>query len=143
MLCLQIWQNFVLPYASARNLIVFFFLPFSQNKLDGYVKEEESGKELSSEQQKAISKYDEVVQQLSLSKEFCKQFQGIASAAQKDAKREARKVCNNFSRPTSFETVSFQLLDAVRSSESRDGKGSRGSDDSRTFATTEGGCDPK
>lgn len=63
-----------------------------QNKLDGYVKEEESGKELSSEQQKAVSKYDEVVQQLSLSKEFCKQFQTIASTASKAAKHEARKV---------------------------------------------------
>lgn len=67
---------------------------FSQNKLDGYIKEEESGKELSCEQQKAVSKYEEVVQQLSLSKEFCKQFQKIASDASKEAKREARKVSN-------------------------------------------------
>jgi cobalamin-dependent methionine synthase I len=47
---------------------------------------------LSSEQEKAVSKYEEVVQQLSLSKEFFKQFQKIANDAAKDAKREARKV---------------------------------------------------
>jgi hypothetical protein len=75
---------------SILNIIVSRHL---QNKLDGYIKEEESGKELSSEQEKAVAKYDEVVQQLSLSKEFCKQFQLIATAASKDAKREARKVC--------------------------------------------------
>ncbi|CRK94823.1 CLUMA_CG008317, isoform A [Clunio marinus] len=62
-----------------------------KNKLDGYIKEEETGKELSAEQQRAVSKYDEVMQQLSLSKEFCKQFQVIATSASKDAKREARK----------------------------------------------------
>lgn len=71
-------------------LIVCFLY---QNKLDGYIKEEESGKELSSEQQKAVEKYDEVSQQLSLSKEFYKQFQLIGNAASKEAKREARKVC--------------------------------------------------
>lgn len=47
---------------------------------------------MSTEQQKAVSKYEEVIQQLSLSKEFCKQFQKIASDATKEAKREARKV---------------------------------------------------
>ena len=65
----------------------------SQNKLDGYIKDEQSGKELTSEQEKAVSKYDEVTQQLILSKEFSKQFGTIASAASKDQKREARKVC--------------------------------------------------
>lgn len=63
-----------------------------QNKLDGYIKEEESGKELSGEQQMAVSKYDEVMQQLTLSKDLCKQFQAISVTATKDAKREARKV---------------------------------------------------
>lgn len=67
----------------------------SQNKLDGYIKEEESGKALDDMQQMAVSKYEEVVQQLSLSKEFCKQFQAIAVAASKEAKREARKVSNS------------------------------------------------
>jgi hypothetical protein len=68
-----------------------YHLLLLQNKLDGYVKEEEDGTVLSNEQQMAVSKYDEVVQQLSLSKEFCKQFQLLANAASKDAKREARK----------------------------------------------------
>jgi hypothetical protein len=72
--------------------LINFHLSFLQNKLDGYKKEEQDGKELSSEQQKAVEKYDEVVQQLSLSKEFFKNFQTIASVASKDAKREARKV---------------------------------------------------
>lgn len=62
-----------------------------QNKLDGYIKEEESGKELSSDQTNAVSKYDEVVSQLGISKEFCKQIQVIATLASKEAKREARK----------------------------------------------------
>jgi hypothetical protein len=55
------------------------------------MKEEEEGKELSSEQKKAALKYEEVVSQLAISKEFCKQFQSIANAASKEAKREARK----------------------------------------------------
>lgn len=38
-----------------------------------------------------MEKYEEVVSQLAISKEFCKQFQTIASAASKEAKREARK----------------------------------------------------
>lgn len=89
-------------------LIAFSFIAF-QNKLDGYRAEEESGKELSSEQEKAVSKYDEVVQQLSLSKEFYKQFQVIASAASKDAKREARKVNNKGRKmiPTRVATTDF------------------------------------
>lgn len=75
-----------------------------QNKLDGYIKEEESGKELSSEQQKAVEKYDEVIQQLSLSKEFCKQFQVLANTASKEAKRDARKVSES-----SLLVIQFQL----------------------------------
>jgi Caprin-1 dimerization domain len=62
-----------------------------QNKLDGYIKEEESGKELSSEQKKAVEKYDEVVNQLGISKEYLKQIQTIATIASKEAKREAKK----------------------------------------------------
>lgn len=62
-----------------------------KNKLDGYIKEEEDGNELSSEQKKAVLKYEEVVSQLAISKEFSKQFQTIATAASKEAKREARK----------------------------------------------------
>lgn len=88
MLCLQ-YGSTSCPIDS---ILLLIFSLFLQNKLDGYIKEEEEGKELSSEQQKAVSKYEEVLQQLSLSKEFCKQFQVIASAASKDAKREARKV---------------------------------------------------
>lgn len=66
-----------------------------QNKLDGYIKDEQDGKELTSEQEKAVAKYEEVVQQLSLSKEFCKQFNVVATAASKEAKRDARKVSDS------------------------------------------------
>lgn len=90
MLCLQ-YGSWV---ASIETNFVISLRRF-QNKLDGYVKEEESGKELSSEQQKAVEKYDEVIQQLSLSKEFCKQFQLIANTASKEAKRDARKVSDS------------------------------------------------
>ena len=92
MLCLQYGSG--LPHEKP-NFILFHFF-FFQNKLDGYIKEEESGKELSSEQQKAIEKYDEVIQQLSLSKEFCKQFQLIANTASKEAKRDAKKVSESW-----------------------------------------------
>lgn len=88
----SIWLQGLPDLHGKKFSIVFFQL---QNKLDGYVKEEEDGKELSSEQQRAVLKYDEVVQQLSLSKEFCKQFSLIATSASKDAKREARKVCES------------------------------------------------
>jgi hypothetical protein len=46
---------------------------------------------LSSEQEKAVSKYDEVLTQLTISKEFCKQILPIQTAATKEAKRDARK----------------------------------------------------
>lgn len=59
--------------------------------MDGYIKEEESGKELSNDQKKAVANYDEVVNQLGISKEFCKQIQVIANLASKEAKRVARK----------------------------------------------------
>lgn len=74
--------------------LIFPFLVF-QNKLDGYIKDEQDGKELTSEQEKAVAKYEEVVQQLSLSKEFCKQFTVVATAASKEAKRDARKVSDS------------------------------------------------
>lgn len=89
----SIWLLYCL--IAQKNLRISLLIFYLQNKLDGYIKEEESGKELSSEQEKAVAKYDEVVQQLSLSKELCKQFQLIATAASKDAKREARKVCES------------------------------------------------
>lgn len=63
-----------------------------QNKLESYKQLEDSGKDLSSEQRKAVAKYDEVVWGLDLSKDFCKQFQTIASTASKDAKREVKRV---------------------------------------------------
>lgn len=62
-----------------------------KNKLDGYMKEEEDGKELSNEQKKAVLKYEEVVSQLGISKEFCKQFQVLATTAAKEQKRIERK----------------------------------------------------
>lgn len=55
------------------------------------MKEEEDGKELSNEQKKAVLKYEEVVSQLGISKEFCKQFQVMATSAAKEQKRLERK----------------------------------------------------
>jgi hypothetical protein len=55
------------------------------------MKEEEDGKELSNEQKKAVLKYEEVVSQLGISKEFCKQFQTMATSAAKEQKRLERK----------------------------------------------------
>jgi hypothetical protein len=54
------------------------------------MKEIDDGKELSAEQKGAMEKYDEVAQQLSLAKEFNKQFSDMARNAGKEAKREAR-----------------------------------------------------
>lgn len=101
------------------------------------MKEEESGKELSSEQQKAISKYEEVVQQLSLSKEFFKQFQKIASDASKEAKREARKVMAL--KQKRLLNLLKNILDTLHPSTSRNGKGTRGFDDSGYTETTQNG----
>ncbi len=60
--------------------------------MESYQELEESGKSLSTEQKKAVEKYDEVVQGLELSRDFSKQFQAIYNSASKDAKREAKKV---------------------------------------------------
>lgn len=79
---------------------------------------------MSSEQQKAVSKYEEVIQQLSLSKEFCKQFQLIATAASKDAKREARKVSEATHRSIIRLSHAISLVEFVRASGAGDIEGS-------------------
>jgi len=111
----------------------------TQNKLDGYKKEEESGKELSSEQKRAMDKYEEVMQNLDLSKDFFKQFQTIANAASKEAKRDARKVLlHNFSLFDSIVTNSGCLLEHVSAASARNDKGSTSSHDPRLNGSTEG-----
>lgn len=60
------------------------------------------------EQEKAISKYDEVIQQLALAKEFSKQFGDMAKNASKDAKREARNAV--FSRQLQEKTKVRDVL---------------------------------
>lgn len=73
-------------------LTLFYEFQWFQNKLESYKTLQQSGKDLSSEQEKAVAKYDEVVLNLALSRDYCKQTQAIANVASKDAKREARKV---------------------------------------------------
>lgn len=46
---------------------------------------------MSDAQKNALEKYDEVANQLAISKEFAKQLQAIVSQSSKDAKRDARK----------------------------------------------------
>jgi hypothetical protein len=47
---------------------------------------------LNSDQEVALEKYEEVIHSLDLSRDFCKQFQIIANVANKEGKREARRV---------------------------------------------------
>ncbi|GLV35799.1 Caprin [Carabus blaptoides fortunei] len=60
-------------------------------KLESYRELQNSGKDLNQDQRVAVAKYDEVVQTLEFARDLCKQFQGIAVLADKDAKKVARK----------------------------------------------------
>lgn len=60
-------------------------------KLESYRELQNSGKDLNQDQRVAVAKYDEVVQTLEFARDLCKQFQGIAALADKDAKKIARK----------------------------------------------------
>ncbi|XP_058460301.1 caprin homolog [Malaya genurostris] len=62
-----------------------------KNKLETYKAVEKSGKRLTGDQKNAVSKYEECLTSLELTRELCKQFQSIATAANKDAKKEARR----------------------------------------------------
>lgn len=64
-----------------------------QSKLEGYQDLRISGKNLTADQEVAISKYEEVVQCLLCAQEFLKQIQGIAVVWDKEQKNALRKVC--------------------------------------------------
>lgn len=87
-----------------------------------------------------MSKYEEVVQQLSLSKEFSKQFNVVATAASKEAKRDARKVSDSLSviQAPVADRKCLVFVELVRASDSGSGEVARGSHNPRLVATTEG-----
>ena len=62
-----------------------------QRKIESYREEQKNGKDLNSDQQAAVSKYDEVIQTLDFARDLCKQFNGIAVDAAKQQKKQARK----------------------------------------------------
>lgn len=62
-----------------------------KNKLESYKSIEKSGKKLTSDQKIAVSKYDECLASLELTRELCKQFQSIAAVANREAKKEAKR----------------------------------------------------
>ncbi|KAF5302321.1 hypothetical protein FQA39_LY10360 [Lamprigera yunnana] len=60
-------------------------------KLESYRQLQNSGKDLNQDQKTAIAKYEEVVQTLEFARDLCKQFLGIATVSEKEAKKQARK----------------------------------------------------
>lgn len=62
-----------------------------QSKLESYRELQNSGKDLNADQKTAVAKYDEVIQTLEFAKDLCKQFLGIATVSEKEAKKLARK----------------------------------------------------
>lgn len=65
-----------------------------QGKLDQYRSLQKAGKDLKSEQKVALAKWDEVNVTLDFSREFSKQITQIAVSAERDAKKQAKKVKN-------------------------------------------------
>lgn len=66
-----------------------------QTKLEGYRALDAMGKELSSEQRAAVNKYDAVLATLEFARDLVKQMQQFAKDAEKEQKKQARKVCLN------------------------------------------------
>lgn len=62
-----------------------------KSKLESYRDLQNAGKELNTDQKVAVAKYDEVAQTLEFARDLCKQFLGIASNSEKDAKKQAKK----------------------------------------------------
>ncbi|KAL4714429.1 hypothetical protein ACJJTC_017724 [Scirpophaga incertulas] len=62
-----------------------------KSKLTSYRDLQKAGKELNSDQKVAVAKYDEVVQTLEFARDLSKQVTSIATAAEKDAKKQAKK----------------------------------------------------
>lgn len=59
--------------------------------MESYRDLQTSGKELNHDQKTAVAKYEEVVQTLEFARDLCKQFLGIATVSEKEAKKQARK----------------------------------------------------
>lgn len=62
--------------------------------MDQYRSLQKAGKDLKSEQKVALAKWDEVNVTLDFSREFSKQITQIAVSAERDAKKQAKKVKN-------------------------------------------------
>ena len=63
-----------------------------QSKLTSYRDLQKAGKELNSDQKVAVAKYDEVAQTLEFARELSKQVTSIATTAEREAKKQAKKV---------------------------------------------------
>ncbi|CAH0397513.1 unnamed protein product [Chilo suppressalis] len=62
-----------------------------KSKLTSYRDLQKAGKELNSDQKYAVSKYDEVAQTLEFARDLSKQLSSIVTAAERDAKKQAKK----------------------------------------------------
>ncbi|KAJ8922765.1 hypothetical protein NQ315_007800 [Exocentrus adspersus] len=62
-----------------------------KSKLDTYKELQNAGKELNADQKTAVAKYNEVINTLDFARDLCKQFLGIASVTEKEAKKSAKK----------------------------------------------------
>lgn len=71
---------------------MFSLLLATQTKLEGYRALDALGRELSSEQRAAVSKYDAVLTTLDFARDLVKQMQQFAKDAEKEQKKQARKV---------------------------------------------------
>ncbi|XP_059061866.1 caprin homolog [Achroia grisella] len=62
-----------------------------KSKLTSYRDLQKAGKELNTDQKVAVAKYDEVAQTLEFARDMSKQVAGIATAAEREAKKQAKK----------------------------------------------------
>ncbi|XP_050307870.1 caprin homolog [Anthonomus grandis grandis] len=62
-----------------------------KSKLESYRDLQNAGKELNSDQKTALAKINEVIMTLDFARDLYKQFLGIASSSEKDAKKQAKR----------------------------------------------------
>ncbi|XP_066145779.1 caprin homolog [Euwallacea fornicatus] len=62
-----------------------------KSKLESYRDLQNSGKELNTDQKTALAKINEVIMTLDFARDLYKQFLGIASSSEKDAKKQAKR----------------------------------------------------
>ena len=77
---------------SVLRIILILIGSCAQSKLEGYQDLRTSGKNLTTDQEVAVSKYEEVVQCLLCAQDLLKQIQGIAVVYEKEQKNIQRKV---------------------------------------------------